>query len=114
MPAEALWTWTSPVGWPCAGVWPLFSDTVETVAVDRSPGAKLLAAADVFGRVKLLRYPAAKGASFRVAAGHSSRATICRWGANGRTIFSAGDRDGAVLQWDVVPVFGADVDIKTL
>ena len=58
--------------------------------------------------------PARVRASFRVAAGHSSRATICRWGANGRTIFSAGDRDGAVLQWDVVPVFGADVDIKTL
>jgi WD40 repeat protein len=104
VPEEAMWSWTSPVGWPVAGVWPPYSDGVETVAVERSPGAQLLAAGDVFGRVKLLRYPAAKGAGFRIAAGHSSRTTICRWGSNGRTVFSAGDRDGAVLQWDVVAV----------
>ena len=107
-PAPAGWvgardmaTWTCPIGWPVVGLWPTLSDDVEVIAADRAPSGETVASVDGFGRLKLSNFPVEKGAFSRLVMAHANRGSNCRWGADGNTIITIGDRDGAVLQWAV-------------
>eukprot|EP00936_MAST-01D_sp_MAST-1D-sp1_P001179 g1179.t1 len=104
--ARDMATWTCPIGWPVVGLWPTFSDDVEVMAVDRAPSGKSIASVDGFGRLKVSNFPVEKGAFSRLVMAHANRGSNCRWSADGNTIITIGDRDGAVLQWAVVPTDG--------
>ena len=49
-------SWTLPLGWPVAGIWPANSDGTDVNAVDRAKKGGTFATADDFGGVKLFRW----------------------------------------------------------
>ena len=104
--ARDMATWTCPIGWPVVGLWPTFSDDVEVMAVDRAPSGDSIACVDGFGRLKVSNFPVEKGAFSYLVMAHANRGSNCRWSADGNTIITIGDRDGAVLQWAVVNTDG--------
>ncbi|GMH72372.1 hypothetical protein TrRE_jg9544, partial [Triparma retinervis] len=111
---ESSWnTWTCTLGRTVKGCFPSGGKDLSVVnAVSRSSGAKLVAAGDVNGGLKLLKYPSLEaGAAFKDFAGHSSG------GGVGNVVFSKSDDflvsvgvgDRCVMVWDVL-VDDADDD----
>ena len=102
-------TWTCVLGWPVQGIWPPFTSGDDMNYVCRSAsktegGYELLACADDFGKVKVLRYPSIqKGSEGVVGVGHSSHVTCVKFGPKDDVIFSTGGEDNCVFQWKVAP-----------
>jgi len=102
-------TWTCVLGWPVQGIWPPFTSGDDINYVCRSAsktegGYELLACADDFGKVKLLRYPSIqKGSEGVVGVGHSSHVTCVKFSPKDDVIFSTGGEDNCVFQWKVGP-----------
>ena len=93
-------TWTCTLGWPVQGLWPESQDGTDLNAADRSHDGNVLAAADEFGRVKLLRYPSPmKGSGDTVYRGHSAHVTSVRWVAEDTHLISIGGNDRCAFQW---------------
>lgn len=90
-------TWSSPVGWPVLGLQEPRNQGVERV--DRSKNGSLLAAGDMHGQVRLLRWPASEvragSLTFR---GHAGRISAVRWSNGDEFLLTAG-RDGSIIRW---------------
>ena len=99
-------TWTCTLGRTVKGCFPKGGKDLSVVnAVARSSGSKLVAAGDVKGGLRLLRYPSLEaGAAFKDFAGHSSGRGV------GNVVFSKSDKflvsvgvgDRCVMVWDVL------------
>lgn len=106
---DAEWaTYTTPLGWAVQGIWPGRSgyegaDLSDIDAVDRSPGADLLAVADDHGKVNLFSFPAhtMPNAPKKSYSGHCSHVTNVRFSADGTRVFSVGGNDCALITWAV-------------
>ena len=100
------------LGWHCQGIYASAADGTGVHGVDRSDDGALLATADAYGQVNLLRYPCVArpprgGPPNRRSFGaHASAALGCRWvggGIGGDRLVSIGGLDLCVLQWRRVP-----------
>jgi len=71
---------------------------------DKSPsGYYLVATADDFSKVRILRYPSIiVGSEAVVGIGHSSHVTNVRWSVKDDYLFSTGGEDNCVMQWKVI------------
>ena len=102
-------TWTCVLGWPVQGIWPPSTSGDDINYVCRSSGKptgeyELLAVADDFGKVKLMRYPSLqKGSKAVVGVGHSSHVTCVKFSPNDELLVSTGGEDNCVFQWRVAP-----------
>ena len=98
---DVVWdSWTCTLGWPVQGIWPPCADGTDVNAVARSNSNALVATADDFGKVKLLRYPCVeKGAGSLEYHGHSSHVTNVRWTAFDECLISTGGNDRSIFQW---------------
>lgn len=101
-------TWTSVIGWPVQGVYPPYADGTDINAVDRSKKKfgnneyQIIASADDFGMVKLLRYPCLdKHAESVVGKGHCSHVTNVRFTSDDQRVVSVGGDDQCIFQWVV-------------
>ena len=93
-------TWTCTLGWPVQGIWPPFADGTDINSVDRSHNNLVVATADDFGQVKLLRNPCVEQkACFNQYRGHSSHVTNVRWLVEDSHLVSVGGNDKCVMQW---------------
>jgi len=108
---DELWaTWTCTLGWPVQGFYPACASGKDINYVDRSKdkcsaGYKLLARADDWGKVSVLRYPSLQKASEGVVGvGHSSHVTNVRFSNKDDYIFSCGGEDNCVFQWRLTPI----------
>lgn len=105
---EEWYTWSVVIGWPVQGVYPPYADGTDINAVDRSKKKfgnneyQLIASADDFGMVKLLRYPCLdKKSESVVGKGHCSHVTNVRFAADDTKLVSVGGDDQCVFQWTV-------------
>ena len=98
-------TQTCIYGWHVRGIWPEGADGTDINACARSnTGAReLVATADDFGKVKLLRYPSiVPNADHKPYLGHSSHVTNIGFACDDTFVVSTGGEDRAVFQWEVV------------
>jgi len=102
-------TYTVTLGWHCQGIFNNRADGKGIYSVDRSGDGTLLATADEFGMVNLLRYPCVQAQARgkpnrREFSGHSSSALACRW-VRGESheevesLLSVGGLDLTLFQW---------------
>ena len=101
-------SWTSVIGWPVQGVYPPYADGTDINAVDRSKKKfgnneyQLIAAADDFGTVRVLRYPCLdKKSEGVVGRGHCSHVTNVRFSKDDSRLITVGGDDQCVFQWTV-------------
>ena len=101
-------SWTCVIGWPVQGVYPPYADGTDINAVDRSKKRfgnneyQVIASADDFGMVKLLRYPCLEKTSESVVGrGHCSHVTNVKFSQDDQTLVSVGGDDQCVFQWKV-------------
>jgi len=98
-------TWTCVLGWPVQGIWmPTWKGSDINYVCrsrDKHPGGYfLLASADDFSKVRILRYPSiTKGSEGIVGVGHSSHVTNVKFSVKDDYVFSAGGEDNCVFQW---------------
>jgi len=93
--------WSLTLGWPVQGVYMPEADGTDVNAVAVSPNKELLARADDFGKVGLLKWPClVKGSQAAEGNGHCSHVTNVHWAGDGRLI-SCGGHDLCVFQWKV-------------
>jgi len=106
-------TWTCVIGWPVQEIWRPCEDGTDVNMVDRShnktvgnkstPGHHVLARADDFGKVSLLKYPCImKGYEYNEGKGHSSHVTSCKFSLTDQYLFTTGGDDNCVFQWNIV------------
>ncbi|RYH27855.1 hypothetical protein EON65_12920 [archaeon] len=97
--------WTTQncaLGWPVQGIWSPGSDGTDINAVDRSPNGQLLATGDDNRCVKLFRYPSCKqNAQHKVYKGHSEHVMNVRFSKDGKSLFTVGGLDKAVMHYHV-------------
>ena len=105
---DELWaSWTCVLGWPVQGIWmPTWKGSdIDYVcrSHEKHPGGYyLLASADDFSKVRLLRYPSIiKGSESVEGVGHSSHVTNVKFGPKDDYLFSTGGEDNCVFQWKV-------------
>ncbi|CAE7829412.1 Eml5, partial [Symbiodinium sp. KB8] len=102
---DAAWaTWSASVGWPAQALWPAGADGTEVSRAERSHSRSLLAAGDVFGQVRLVRYPAALPADDTeavFAGAHASTVGALTFSVTDRFLLTAGMHDCAAIQWRV-------------
>lgn len=95
-------TWTCHVGWPVRGIWQAGMDGTDINDVAWCPEAAVVAAADDYGKVRVLRWPCVKAhADAQEVAGHASHVTRVRWLRGGNRLVSAGGGDHCIMQWRV-------------
>ncbi|KAJ1623619.1 WD40-repeat-containing domain protein [Pavlovales sp. CCMP2436] len=101
--ADVEWeTWTSPIGWPVAGILTERSDGSDIHAVSRSHSGALLVSANEFGKVSLFDHPASvDGAPCRVGVAHAGHVSAAVWACDDSRVFTAGGADLTVMQWRV-------------
>jgi len=93
---------TSVLGWAVQGIWPPCADGTDINAIDLSKSGQILATADDFGKVKLMRYPCiSKGNGAHEYRGHSSHVTNVRFSTNDSHVVSVGGNDRCIFQWSV-------------
>ena len=101
-------SWTCVIGWPVQGVYPPYADGTDINAVDRSKKVfgnneyQVVAAADDFGTVRVLRYPCLdKKAEGVVGRGHCSHVTNVRFSKDDSRLITVGGDDQCVFQWTI-------------
>lgn len=100
---QAWATWTAKTGFAVMAIWRAGDDRSDINAVDRDPGASLLAVADDDGAVRLARYPCVmRGAALARYRAHASHVTAVRFLGDSRRVVSGGGNDACVMQWRVV------------
>jgi microtubule-associated protein-like 6 len=109
-------TFTVPLGWDVQGIWPPNVDGTDINAVERSHGNRtqdptsvngnLIALADDFGMVKLMRYPCVSNSQLSKSyRGHSAHVTNVVFHNDDSFVISTGGGDNCVFVWttDYVP-----------
>ena len=113
---EKWFSWTCVIGFPVQEIWRGGEDGTDVNAVDRSHSEvldqdkkyQILARADDFGKVSLLKYPVViKEQGYNEAKGHSSHVTSCRFSQQDSHLYTTGGEDQCVMQWKVRANFGA-------
>lgn len=100
-------SWTCVLGWPVQGIWqPTWKGSdINYVARSHgktSSGYYLLAQADDFSKVRLLKFPSiVKPSEGVIGCGHSSHVTNVKWAPKDDYLFSSGGDDQCVFQWKV-------------
>ncbi len=99
-------SWTCIIGWPVQEIWLPCSKGTDINGCDRSNAVhdtyNLLATADDFSTIRVLRYPCInKGAAAIEGKGHSSHVTSVRFAPDDKYLFSIGGNDGCVFQWKI-------------
>jgi len=93
--------WSMTLGWPVQGIWPAFADGTDINAVAVSPEGSVIATADDFGKVNLLKYPClVKGSTPVKGSGHCSHVTNVAWMGDSR-LLTCGGHDLCIFQWRV-------------
>ena len=121
-------TYTVPLGWDVQGIWPPNVDGTDINAVERSHGTQssaesgsgsgkggvqgsLLATADDFGMVKLMRYPCVSNSQLsKTYRGHSSHVTNVAFHHDDTFVISTGGGDNCVFVWQTDYVVGDEVE----
>lgn len=86
------------------GIWPPYSDGTDVNAADVSPSGRYVVTADDHGYVKLFNHPCVvQHAPCHQYGGHSSHVMNVRWASDESFAVSVGGKDGAVMQWRLVP-----------
>eukprot|EP01116_Phalansterium_solitarium_P002565 TRINITY_DN1264_c2_g1_i5.p1 TRINITY_DN1264_c2_g1~~TRINITY_DN1264_c2_g1_i5.p1 ORF type:complete len:658 (+),score=335.13 TRINITY_DN1264_c2_g1_i5:2551-4524(+) len=100
---NAWQTWTGVLGEELKGIWPAGSDGTDINSLDVLTNGTFLATGDDFGFVKILPFPAPKGAWAQAKRypGHSAHVTNVRFSADDSTLISTGGGDRCVFQWKV-------------
>ena len=104
---DAFWsTQTSPYGWSVQGIWPVDSTSLnnsDILRVARSNSfdkVPVLAAVDIFGRVRLYNYPCVQaGAPDKCYRGHSSKVTNIVFSSDDNFVITTGGQDRCVFVW---------------
>ena len=92
-----------PVSWGSLGVWGEGPECPEVGSTSRNQERELLAAGDAAGRVRLYTFPASQPKSlFHAFTGHSSAVTKVAWMTDSSKLITAGGKDTALLQWNLV------------
>lgn len=101
---NARWhTFTCVLGFSVMGVWAEGSDGTDVNAASRSKDGELLVTADDFGMVKLFNFPCiVEGAGHRAYPGHASFVMNVRFSPDDQKVVTAGGRDRAIFQHNVV------------
>ena len=116
-------TFTVPLGWDVQGIWPPNVDGTDINAVERSHGStegnselqggangNLIAIADDFGMVKLMRYPCVSNSQLSKSyRGHSAHVTNVVFHREDSFVISTGGGDNCVFMWQTDYVPGDDV-----
>ena len=93
--------WSTTLGWPVQGVYEAEWDGTDVNMLDVHPGGEVIARADDFGKVGLLKYPCLmKGSGNVDGLGHSSHVTNVKWMGENR-LMSCGGHDLCLFQWNV-------------
>jgi len=97
-------TWTCLYGWPVKGI--MYKQKVPITSCARSFNVhnnyQLLAAGDMFGNLKLYRYPCIQMEVMHlVGRGHSSPISSIRFTRDDKYILTTGLYDGCILQWEI-------------
>ena len=89
------------VSWAAKGAIGRHAHPDDLLATSRCHGGGTLACADVFGTLRLLRYPSLSPAAAerRYAAFHSGGVSGLCWSAEDGLLLSCSAQDGAILQW---------------
>lgn len=87
--------WTGTLGWSMMGIWDPEYDQTDVNAVCQSVSGTALVFGDDYGKVKLVRYPAAVEGTAACAAygGHSSHGTCVRFSHDESHVVSTGGGD---------------------
>jgi len=93
--------WTGTLGWSVMGIWDPEYDQTDVNAVCQSVSGQAVVLGDDYGKVKLMRYPAAVEGTAACAAygGHSSHVTCVRFSHDESHVVSTGGGDSALFQW---------------
>ena len=113
MVRDVAWApWTGTLGWSVMGIWDPDYDQTDVNAVCQSAEGSAVVFGDDYGKVKLMRYPAAVEGTAACAAykGHSSHVTCVRFSHDDSRVVSTGGGDTGVFQWQfmkgVAPLAG--------
>ena len=115
MKDENWHTWTCTLGWAVQGIYP-HQDGRDVVSVCRATNGHVLATGDVFGQVKLFRYPSIEPKSdFKVYKGHSAQVNGIRFISNDNYLVSTGSQDSVIIVWktDFGYFEGLDEDVPS-
>ena len=108
-------TATCPMTWATQGPCQAYSDASEIAAVDRSPNGALLVAADVYGTLRVFRYPCVDEVVSRRVLAHPGPVTNVRFVFDDSCVISLCGADMCLLQWKLVSVpKGTDVSVLKL
>ena len=101
---ELSWsTHDCPLSWGTLGVWGETQDAPDVGSTCRNVERDLVAAGDSAGRVRLYTFPASQPKSLsHTYSGHSSGVTRLAWLTDSSKLISAGGKDNALLQWNIV------------
>jgi len=101
---ELSWaTHDCPLSWGTLGVWGESPDAPDVGSTSRNCDRELVAAGDSAGRVRLYTFPASQPKSLSHSyPGHSSGVTRVAWLTDNTKLISAGGKDNAILQWNIV------------
>ena len=103
---QVAWSCDScPMTWASQGTCASYQFVSEISAVDRSRNGALFAAADVFGRVRLFRFPSLEGGLNQLFEAHAGPVTNVKFTFYDSFLLSTCSADMCLLQWkvDVVP-----------
>ena len=95
--------WTLRFGFPVMGIWTAEPDASNINSVHRDPDGHIVAVGNDSGEIKVYNWPCIfKDAPHDAYAGHAAHVMQVRFSADARRLVSAGKRDRAALQWQVL------------
>ena len=93
-------TQTCVLAWPLKGAWGPYDDEAHLSTCCRSSSGELIATGDVYGRVRIYRYPAiARNTNYVLFRGHGGNVTNMRFSPDDRFLYTTGGDDCCVMQW---------------
>jgi microtubule-associated protein-like 6 len=93
-------TLTCPFAYATQGLWGMYSDGTEVIAVDRSNAGDVIAAVDTFGRLRLVNNPCVPDeTNFVQCRGHCAYIANVRYSIDDSVLLTSGSGDGSVCQW---------------
>jgi microtubule-associated protein-like 6 len=93
-------TQTCVLAWPLKGAWGPYEDGAYLNCCCRSSSGELVATGDVFGRVRIYRYPAVgRNCNYVSYRGHGGALSSMRFSPDDKFLYTTGSDDCCVMQW---------------
>lgn len=92
-------TQNAKIGWSVQGIYPPGVDKLHVNCATKSNDNKFIATGDDWGFVNIYNYPCGKGAKCVSLRGHAEHVLKVAYSKDGTTLFSAGGKDKALIQW---------------